>query len=74
MTNKYPKDKLWVFDTQQYLEVYAPTLEDALKQVGKVETVSGLEFTQAQEWEIYQKEYAEEQRKWIDEHGGDEAK
>mgnify|MGYP003113756750 FL=1 len=23
------KDKLWVFDTQQYLEIYAPTLKEA---------------------------------------------
>ena len=57
------KDKLWVFDTQQYLEVYAPTFEDALKQVGEVETVSGLEFTQAPEWEIYQEEHAERTQK-----------
>jgi hypothetical protein len=55
-----PYDKLWVFDTCQYLEVYAPTLKDALKEVREVEKVSGLEFTQAPEWEIYQQQHAEE--------------
>jgi|TARA_R110000744_G_scaffold99107_1_gene191472 hypothetical protein len=56
------ENKLWVFDTQQYLEIYAPTIEDALKQVGEVEKASGLEFTQAPEWENYQEEYAETTR------------
>ena len=57
------KDKLWVFDTQHYLEVYAPTLEAALKEVRDIETVSGLEFTQASGWEIYQEEYTNGTRK-----------
>ena len=50
------KDKLWVFDTQQYLEIYASTLEEAQKQVREIEKKTGLEFTLHWEWETYQKE------------------
>ncbi len=31
------KEKLWVFDTLQYLEIYAPTLEDARREVSEKE-------------------------------------
>jgi hypothetical protein len=50
-------DKLWVFDTNQYLEVYAPTLEAAESEVRKVEADSGLDFVLHHEWQIYQDEH-----------------
>ena len=50
------KDKLWVFDTLQYLEIYAPTLEDARREVLEIEKLTGLDFDLAQEWEMYQAE------------------
>jgi len=54
------KDKLWVFDTQQYLEIYAPTLKEAQEQVKETEKETGLEFTLHWEWETYQKERTEQ--------------
>ena len=54
------ENKLWVFDTQQYLEVYAPTLDAALEQVREVEKTSGLDFDQAPGWETYQREHSAE--------------
>ncbi len=51
------KDKLWVFDTQQYLKVYAPTLEEAQEQVREIEKETGLDFTLHWEWERYQNEH-----------------
>lgn len=53
------KDKLWVFDTLQYLEIYAPTLEDARREVGEIATQTGLDFDLAPEWERYQAEKEE---------------
>jgi|TARA_R110000822_G_scaffold57856_1_gene145048 hypothetical protein len=53
------KDKLWVFDTQQYLEVYAPTLQDAQREVAEVEKQSGLDFDLHREWQIYQDQHEE---------------
>ena len=53
------KDKLWVFDTQGFLEIYAPTLEDAEKEVVEIEKASGAEYTLVDDWETYQREYAE---------------
>ena len=54
------KDKLWVFDTQQYLEVYAPTLEAAELEVRIFEKDSGLDFILHPEWKIYQDEHEHE--------------
>ncbi len=51
------KDKLWVFDTQQYLEVCASTLEEAQKQVKEIEKETSLDFTLHWEWERYQNEH-----------------
>ena len=53
------KDKLWVFDTQCFLEIYAPTLEDAENQVIEIEKASGVEYTLVHNWENYQREHAE---------------
>jgi hypothetical protein len=50
------KDKLWVFDSFQYLEIEAPTLEEALKQVNEITRISGLEFDLVREWENYQQD------------------
>ena len=54
--NRY---KLWVFDTHHYLEVHAPTLEDAERKVSEVEKACGLAFHLAPDWERYQEEHAE---------------
>ena len=37
-------DKLWVFDTTQYLEVYAETEEEALAQADEISIFSGVGF------------------------------
>jgi|TARA_R110000764_G_scaffold220152_1_gene308342 hypothetical protein len=50
------KDKLWVFDSLRYLEIEAPTLEEALKQVNEITRISGLEFDLVREWENYQQD------------------
>lgn len=54
------KEKLWVFDTPQYLEIYAPTLEDARREVYEIEKQTGLDFDLAPQWEIYQAEKEED--------------
>ena len=56
------KDKLWVFDTYHYLEVHAPTLEDAERKMLEVEEACGLAFHLAPDWERYQEEHAEGSR------------
>ena len=56
------KDKLWVFDTLQFLEIYAPTLEDAMREVGEIAAQTGLDFDLAPGWEIYQAEQEEGDR------------
>jgi len=53
------KNKLWVFDTQQYLEILAPTRQDAEKEVYKHEKATGMDFDLVHDWEIYQKEHEE---------------
>tara|TARA_R100000951_G_C2525754_1_gene144862 strand:+ start:383 stop:556 length:174 start_codon:yes stop_codon:yes gene_type:complete len=46
--------KLWVFDTAQYLEVYAETEEKALAQADEISIFSGVDFVLHREWELYQ--------------------
>ena len=48
------KDKLWVFETTKFLEIYAPTLKEAMVEVRMVEAESGLEFSQHDNWKEYQ--------------------
>ena len=48
------KDKLWVFETTKFLEIYAPTLKEAMVEVRMVEAESGLEFSQHHNWKDYQ--------------------
>ena len=50
-------DKLWVFDTEHHLVVYAPTLKAAESEVRKVEAESGLDFVLHHKWQIYQDEH-----------------
>ena len=55
--NKMRKhDKLWVFDTQQYLEVYAPTLWEAEREALDIAKETGLAFTLHPDWERYQED------------------
>jgi hypothetical protein len=58
-------DKLWVFDTQQCLEVYAPTLEAAEAEVQKFETASGVEYVLHHDWKIHQDDYEDEASEWL---------
>jgi len=51
------KDKLWVYDTYNYLEVYAPTLEEAEKQAYEVGKESGLTMVLVDNWREYQEEH-----------------
>lgn len=50
-------DLLWVFDTQQYLEIFAPTRDEAEAKAAKVEEETGLDFVLDHEWEIRQEEH-----------------
>ena len=50
------KDKLWVYDTYNYLEIYAPTLEEAEKQAYEVGKESGLTMILVDNWREYQEE------------------
>ena len=52
-------NKLWVFDTQQYLEIFAATLEDAEKEKYKYEEDTGMDFDLVYDWRQYQKEHEE---------------
>jgi mono/diheme cytochrome c family protein len=49
-------ERLWVFDTQAYLEIFATSREDALRQVEYYEEQTGMDFVLHPEWEIYQRE------------------
>ena len=53
------KNKLWVYDTINHLEIYAETREDAEKEVHKHEKATGMDFDLHPEWPIYQKEHEE---------------
>ena len=53
---------LWVFDTQQYLEIFAPTRDEAEAKAAKVEEETGLEFVLEYDWEIRQAEHAKGER------------
>ena len=53
------KDLLWVFDTQQYLEIFAPTREEAEAKAAKVEEETGLDFVLEYDWEIRQEEHSD---------------
>ena len=54
------KNKLWVYDTINHLEIYAETREDAEKEVYKHEKDTGMDFVLVHDWEIYQKEHEEQ--------------
>jgi hypothetical protein len=53
-------NKLWVFDTVQYLEIHAETKEEALSQADKMSSHTGMDFQLHHEWEIYQEEFENE--------------
>ena len=60
------KDKLWVFDTQQYLEIYAPTIEDAEEEKYRHEKETGMDFTLVYDWEMYQDDHEKELAKCLE--------
>ena len=49
-------NKLWVFDTVQYLEIHAETKEEAVSQADKMSSHTGMDFELHREWELYQEE------------------
>ena len=57
------KNKLWVYDTIQYLEIYAETFEEAEKEKFLHEKATGMDFDLHPEWEIYQTQHEEENKK-----------
>ena len=57
MSNAPSKDKLWVFDTQHYLEIYAPTIEKAMEEAVEISASTGVEFVLVRDWETYQEEH-----------------
>ena len=51
------KDKLWVYDTYHYFEIYAPTMEEAEAQAIEIGCERGLELRLVDNWREYQEEY-----------------
>ena len=51
------KDKLWVYDTYHYFEIYAPTLEEADKQADEIAKEHDLELVLVENWREYQEEH-----------------
>ena len=51
--------KLWVFDTQNHIEIYAETQEEAEKQVNEITNVSGISFFLHERWEEYQEDWCQ---------------
>jgi hypothetical protein len=50
------KQKLWVYDTYNYLEVYAPTLEEAEQKAYQIGKESGLTMILVDNWLEYQED------------------
>ena len=51
------KDKLWVYDTYHYFEIYAPTKEEADAQATELGCEHGLELVLVDNWREYQEEH-----------------
>ena len=49
-------ERLWVFDTQAHLEIFATSREDAMRQAEYYEEQTGMDFVLHPKWEIYQRE------------------
>jgi hypothetical protein len=56
-------NKLWVFDTQNYLEIYAPTLKEAEKEMSEMEQITGLDFVLSHDWRTYQNDHERDYNK-----------
>lgn len=50
------KDKLWVYDTHNYFEIYAPTLEEAKKQADEIAKEHSLQLVLVDDWREYQED------------------
>lgn len=50
------KNKLWVYDTWHFFEVYAPTMEEAEKQADKIASEIGMDLRLVDNYEEYQSE------------------
>ena len=51
------------FDTQNYLEIYAPTLKDAEKEMSEMEQITGLDFVLSHDWRTYQNDHERDCKK-----------
>ena len=54
-------DTLWVYDLARFVEVHAPTEDEARAEIDRLESRTGFEFQLARNWDEYQEEY-EQQR------------
>ena len=52
-------NKLWVFDTWHFVEIYAPDLEDAERQANKFAEETGVDLRLVDNWKEYQDGHAE---------------
>ncbi len=51
------KDKLWVYDTYHYFEIYAPTREKADAQAKEIGREHEIELVLVDNWREYQEEH-----------------
>ncbi len=51
------EDKLWVYDTCHYFEIFASTLEEAEKKALEMGEERGVELTLVRNWREYQEEH-----------------
>tara|TARA_R100001443_G_scaffold1750_4_gene6129 strand:- start:148 stop:360 length:213 start_codon:yes stop_codon:yes gene_type:complete len=58
-----PKEKLWVYDTLTYLNVYAESQDEADNKVFQIGNQIGVEFDLVDDWEEYQLEHEEREKK-----------
>ncbi len=56
-------DKLWVYDLARFVEVHAPTEDEARAEIDRLESRTGFEFQLARNWDIYQEEYEQQRDK-----------
>jgi hypothetical protein len=54
-----PKEKLWVYDTLTFLNVYAESQDEADAQAFQIGGQIGVEFDLVSDWETYQREHEE---------------
>ena len=56
-------DTLWVYDLARFVEVHAPTEDEARAEIDRLESRTGFEFQLARNWDEYQEEYEQQRDK-----------